>query len=144
MAIDLQVEKMRLAEVTSARDSAVQRLSSAYDSIKEKALAIGRLEAEKAELEHRLADADTRTKEAVEYARAEERRIMEDEMLRLREAIRSLNENAIELRIKSPNVDVLPDAQSTGTPFTDTEELSKFTKLEETTQSIERVFRFLA
>lgn len=75
------------------RDSAVQRLASAYDSIKEKAMTIGRLQAEKADFEHRLATVETRIKEAADQARAEERHIMEGELARLRDVIRNLKDS---------------------------------------------------
>lgn len=90
MAIELQVEKIRAAEATSARDSAVQRLSSAYDSIKEKVYMINRLQSEKIDLEQRLNDFDTRLKEAVEQARSEERMALQDEMKHLRNLIQIL------------------------------------------------------
>ena len=66
MAIEIQVEKMRAAEATSARDSAVQRLASAYDSIKEKVQAITRLTSEKAALEVKLSQTEKRATEAEE------------------------------------------------------------------------------
>lgn len=93
MAIELQMEKMRCAEATSIRDSAVQRLASAYDSIKEKAAAINRLQAEKADLEARLAKVEVRIKETAEQARAEERQVMEGELARLRDVIRNLKDS---------------------------------------------------
>ncbi|KAL5490660.1 hypothetical protein ACEPAI_5494 [Sanghuangporus weigelae] len=93
MAIELQMEKMRCAEATSIRDSAVQRLASAYDSIKEKAATINRLQNEKTDLESRLANVEVRIKEAAEQARAEERQIMEGELARLRDVIRNLKDS---------------------------------------------------
>ncbi|KAL5533482.1 hypothetical protein ACEPAF_5258 [Sanghuangporus sanghuang] len=93
MAIELQMEKMRCAEATSIRDSAVQRLASAYDSIKEKAATINRLQNEKTDLESRLANVEVRIKEAAEQARAEERQIMEGELSRLRDVIRNLKDS---------------------------------------------------
>ncbi|EJD06218.1 uncharacterized protein FOMMEDRAFT_153619 [Fomitiporia mediterranea MF3/22] len=93
MAIELQMEKMRCVEAVRVRDSAVQRLSSAYDSIKEKATTIGRLQSEKADLECRLANAEARIKEAAEQARVEERQLMEGELARLRDVIRSLKDS---------------------------------------------------
>ena len=100
MAIELQVEKMRLAEATSARDSAVQRLASAYDSIKEKAQTIARLQGEKAELETRLAFAETDAKEATGTTRSEEYRTMENEINRLQDLVRKLSESSVQ--VKSP------------------------------------------
>ena len=93
MAIELQMEKMRCAEATSVRDSAVQRLASAYDSIKEKAMTINRLQSEKADLESRLATVEAHIKDAVEQARAEERQSMEGELARLRDVIRNLKDS---------------------------------------------------
>ncbi|KAL5528882.1 hypothetical protein ACEPAG_4856 [Sanghuangporus baumii] len=93
MAIELQMEKMRCAEATSIRDSAVQRLASAYDSIKEKAATINRLQNEKTDLESRLANVEVRIKEAAEQARAEERQTMEGELARLRDVIRNLKDS---------------------------------------------------
>lgn len=110
MAIELQLAKMRAAEATSARDSAVQRLSSAYDSIKEKAQTIGRLQCEKAELEHRLAGTETCIAEAATQARADERRALEAEISKLRECARSFKEgnepekDICELASPSPTV----------------------------------------
>lgn len=107
MAIELQLAKMRAAEAMSARDSAVQRLSSAYDSIKEKAQIIGRLQCEKADLEHRLASAETRIAEAVSQAKAEERRTLETEMVKLREITLSFKDSekdSCELTSPSPTV----------------------------------------
>ena len=100
MAIELQVEKMRLAEATSARDSAVQRLASAYDSIKEKAQTIARLQGEKAELETRLAFAETNAKEATGTTISEEYRTMENEINRLQDLVRKLSESSVQ--VKSP------------------------------------------
>ena len=100
MAIELQVEKMRLAEATSARDSAVQRLASAYDSIKEKAQTIARLQGEKAELETRLAFAENDAKEATGTTRSEEYRTMENEINRLQDLVRKLSESSVQ--VKSP------------------------------------------
>ena len=51
MALEIQMVQMRLQEATSARDSAVQRLSSAYDSIKQKVQQITILTAENSKLE---------------------------------------------------------------------------------------------
>lgn len=87
------MEKMRCAEAQSVRDSAVQRLASAYDSIKEKAMTVNRLQSEKAELEARLSNVDVRIKEAAEQARGEERQIMEGELARLRDVIRNLKDS---------------------------------------------------
>ena len=70
---------MRAAEATSARDSAVQRLSSAYDSIKQKAITIGKLTSEKEELERKLADMEFKMQEAIAAARADERKKAEAE-----------------------------------------------------------------
>ena len=93
MAIELQVERMRTAEVTSTRDSAIQRLSSAYDSIKEKVQSINQLQGEKADLELRLAAAEKRVIEAAEQARTEERKRSETEITRMHELILILKES---------------------------------------------------
>lgn len=66
MALEIQMERMRASEAMSARDSAVQRLASAYDSIKSKANMITTLTGEKFELEIRLRDAERRAAEAEE------------------------------------------------------------------------------
>lgn len=93
MAIELQIERMRTAEATSTRDSAVQRLSSAYDSIKEKVQTVNQLQSEKADLELRVAAAESRVIEAAEQARAEERKRSETELARLHDLIRILRES---------------------------------------------------
>lgn len=90
MALEIQVEKLRAAEATSARDSAVQRLASAYDSIKQKAIAVGKLTSEKADLEHKLADMEFRIQEAAAAARADERKKLEAENNRLTNKISAL------------------------------------------------------
>jgi hypothetical protein len=54
MAIEIQVERMRVVEAITARDAVVQRLADAHISIREKVAIIGRLELEKEELERRL------------------------------------------------------------------------------------------
>lgn len=46
MVIEAQVEKMRVSEITAARDAAVQRLSKAYESIRQKSVIIERLQQE--------------------------------------------------------------------------------------------------
>lgn len=98
MAIEIQVEKMRVAEATSARDSAVQRLASAYDSIKEKAIAVGRLQTENAELERRLAETEAKVTKAVEDARGVERTLAEDEIMRMTEMVATLNSEMVKLK----------------------------------------------
>ena len=54
MAIEIQVERMRVVEAITARDAVVQRLADAHISIRQKVAIIGRLELEKEELERRL------------------------------------------------------------------------------------------
>lgn len=98
MAIEIQVEKMKLAEASSARDSAIQRLSSAYDSIKDKAVAIAQLQSDKADLERRVAESDVWMSRAVEEARAEERRALEGEISALKELIKRLNDEIRSLK----------------------------------------------
>lgn len=98
MAIEIQVEKMKLAEAASARDSAIQRLSSAYDSIKEKAVAIAHLQSEKADLERRIAESEVWVSRAVDDARAEERRALEGEIGALKELIKRLNDEIRSLK----------------------------------------------
>jgi DNA repair exonuclease SbcCD ATPase subunit len=49
MAIEVQVERMRVSEMMSARDAAVQRLSNAYESLRQKTAIIERLKQEKQE-----------------------------------------------------------------------------------------------
>ena len=46
MAIEVQVERMRVSEMMSARDAAIQRLSNAYESIRQKTATIERLQQE--------------------------------------------------------------------------------------------------
>jgi hypothetical protein len=46
MVIEAQSEKMRVSEMTAARDAAVQRLSKAYESIRQKSAIIERLQQE--------------------------------------------------------------------------------------------------
>jgi predicted nucleic acid-binding Zn-ribbon protein len=46
MAIEVQVERMRVSEMMSARDAAVQRLSNAYESLRQKTAIIERLKQE--------------------------------------------------------------------------------------------------
>lgn len=104
MAIELQVERMRTSEVTSTRDSAVQRLSSAYDSIKEKVQTINQLQREKADLEIRLAAAENRFLEAAEQGRFEDKKRSDVEIFRLHEFIPAFNENSgpdVEKRVAS-------------------------------------------
>ncbi|KLO19613.1 hypothetical protein SCHPADRAFT_817820 [Schizopora paradoxa] len=98
MAIEIQVEKMKLAEAASARDSAIQRLSSAYDAIKEKAVTIAHLQSEKADLERRIAESEVWMSRAVEDARAEERRALEVEIGALKELIKRLNDEIRSLK----------------------------------------------
>lgn len=58
------MEKIRSAEAMSARDSAVQRLASAYDSIKSKTLLVSKLTVEKTDLEAKLREAVQRVDDA--------------------------------------------------------------------------------
>lgn len=125
MAIELQMEKMHLAEATSARDSAVQRLASAYDSIKEKAMTISRLHSEKADLESRLVLAEKHPQALVEAARAEERKKMEDEINRLHDMVRKLSKSAVQAR--SPYSSPLADkVESASTLFSSIDDDSTF------------------
>ncbi|KAI5118092.1 hypothetical protein M0805_007742 [Coniferiporia weirii] len=144
MAIELQVEKMRAADATSARDSAVQRLASAYDSIKEKALIIGRLQNEKSELEDRLAGFEGRVKEAAEQARVEERRVLEDEMCRLRDVIRQLKENAEEQ--KHEPLESTPPLSTEGARafFSNADSSSSFLAANEENGNIEKAVRSIS
>ena len=95
MAIELQVERMRTAEVTSTRDSAVQRLSSAYDSIKEKVQTINQLQGEKADIEVRLAAAESRILQVAEQARMDERERARAEIHHLQELVCKLKDGSI-------------------------------------------------
>lgn len=125
MAIELQMEKMQLAEATSARDSAVQRLASAYDSIKEKAMTISRLQSEKADLECRLVLAEKHSQDLLEAARVEERRKLEDETNRLHDLVRKLSEAAVQA--KSPYSSPLADkVESASTLFSGVDGASSF------------------
>lgn len=54
MAIEIQVERLRVVEAMTARDAVVQRLADAHVSIRQKVAIIERLELEKADLERRL------------------------------------------------------------------------------------------
>ena len=47
MALEIQIERMRLVEIVNARDTAVQRLSDAYVSIRQKQDIIDRLQKER-------------------------------------------------------------------------------------------------
>ena len=47
MALEIQIERMRLVEIVNARDAAVQRLSDAYVSIRQKQDIIDRLQKER-------------------------------------------------------------------------------------------------
>ncbi|TDL18486.1 hypothetical protein BD410DRAFT_753187 [Rickenella mellea] len=98
MALEIQVMKMHADEAASARDSAVQRLASAYDSIKQKAQLVTKLQSEKDELERKLADSTFRVQETVAAARADERRSMEAEIVRLTGVIAKLNAEIARLR----------------------------------------------
>jgi len=54
MAIEIQVERMRVVEAMTARDAVVQRLNDAHVSIRQKVAIIDRLELEKDDLRRRL------------------------------------------------------------------------------------------
>jgi hypothetical protein len=54
MAIEIQVERMRVVEAITARDAVVQRLNDAHVSIRQKATIIDHLELEKEDLKRRL------------------------------------------------------------------------------------------
>lgn len=56
MSLDIQMERMRVAEAMYARDTVVKRLVDAHISIRQKVAIINRLEEEKAELQRRLSD----------------------------------------------------------------------------------------
>ena len=92
MAIEIQVERLKLADATSARDSAVQRLSSAYDSIKEKALTINRLQKEKAVLEDRVCELETERDRVLQQAQVEENEAQAQEIKSLKEKINDLTD----------------------------------------------------
>lgn len=139
MAIELQVEKMRAAEAISARDSAVQRLSSAYDSIKEKAYMVNRLQGEKAELEQRLADFDNHLKEAVEQARSEERKALEDEMQHLRDVIRELRTNDIRTATVPSDSPVVSEAASASTLFSGLDDSPSFSTVIGECENVDKV-----
>ncbi len=98
MAVEIQVERMKFAEASSARDSAIQRLSSAYDSIKDKAVAIAQLQSEKADLERRIAESEVWMSRAVDDARVDERRALEGEIGALKELIKRLNDEIRSLK----------------------------------------------
>ena len=88
--------EQRIMESNTTRDSAVQRLSSAYDSIREKAATINSLQNELLIQENKLKDAEERIQEAVNKARTEERKKLESEIEGLQFTVRRLNE---EIRI---------------------------------------------
>ena len=82
----------------------MQRLASAYDSIKEKVQTINQLQGEKADLEIRLAAAESHVLETAEQARTEERKRAEAEINRLHDLVRMLREtngSEIERRVAS-------------------------------------------
>src|ERR1700728_3656991 len=54
MAIEIQVERMRVVEAITARDAVVQRLNDAHVSIRQKTAIIDHLELEKEDLRRRL------------------------------------------------------------------------------------------
>lgn len=66
MAIEIQLERMRVVEAMSARDNVVLRLTDAHVSICQKVTAIERLELERDELRRRLSAAKGPCDEAYE------------------------------------------------------------------------------
>jgi hypothetical protein len=54
MAIEIQVERMRVVEAITARDAVVQRLNDAHVSIRQKAAIIDHLELEMEDMRRRL------------------------------------------------------------------------------------------
>jgi hypothetical protein len=54
MAVEIQIEKMRVVEAMTARDAVVQRLADAHLSIRQKVAIIDRLEFEKEDLRRRM------------------------------------------------------------------------------------------
>jgi hypothetical protein len=54
MAIEIQIERMRVVEALTARDAVIQRLTDAHVSIRQKVAIIDRLESEKDDLEMKL------------------------------------------------------------------------------------------
>lgn len=136
---------MRCAEATSARDSAVQRLASAYDSIKEKVQTIGRIQSEKAELEYRLSNIDTRVKEAADEARAEERHMMEGELARLREIIKSLKESVEADKENRSSVIMSPaETTNTGSSTSPSDDASSCSTAVEGNAYTDNVFQFIS
>ena len=127
---------MRAAEATSARDSAVQRLSSAYDSIKQKAITIGKLTSEKEELERKLADMEFKMQEAIAAARADERKKAEAENNRYTNKIATLTaeinsmrgyNNMLDIRDRSPEHGCLRSMSSLTTISPETDPVFYYT-----------------
>lgn len=87
MAIEIQVAQMRLHEATSARDSAVQRLSSAYDSIKQKAQQITNLTMENAKLEQNNSELSQRLKTLEQSIAQEVEQRMNFEVTKMRQSL---------------------------------------------------------
>lgn len=120
MAIEIQLERMRVSEAMTARDNIAHRLTDAHLSIRQKVETIQRLELEKEELTRKLPanlhhDASTATKETLNEdtngltSKAE----LELETKRLRAIITGLQEQVKLLRetrseCRKPSVDPPP------------------------------------
>ena len=87
MAIEIQMAQMRLQEATSARDSAVQRLASAYDSIKQKAQQVVTLTTENSQLEQNISDLNQKLKTLEESIKQEVERRLNLEIVKIKQSV---------------------------------------------------------
>ena len=106
MAIEIQVERMRVVEAMTARDAVVQRLADAHVSIRQKVAVIDRLELEKDDLRRRLSVLKGPCDEEYE----EEKTKAGSEIDRLQVMIKGLREEVRLLKeIRSDAGKALPD-----------------------------------
>lgn len=94
MSLEIQMERMRVAETIAARDNVVKRLVDAHVSIRQKVAVIDRLESEKTELRRKLSESKEVCDEGVEYSRNNS----ESEVMRLQLVIDSLRDEVRSLK----------------------------------------------
>ena len=122
MAIEIQLERMRVSEATTARDNLVHHLTDAHVSIRQKVETIQRLELEKEELTRKLsANSDHATATATKGAlnedtddlRSKAELKLESEKLQgiiteLQEQVKLLGETRSESENRKPSADPPP------------------------------------
>lgn len=94
MSLEIQMERMRVAETIAARDNVVKRLVDAHVSIRQKIAVIDRLESDKAELHKKLSESKGLYDEDFEYSRNNS----ESEVVRLQHVIDGLRNEVRSLK----------------------------------------------